>query len=60
MNLLFLTFELYLVGNLEAVRDIMFRTDVDLQIAGTTDVSNDAFSHFSCYFSINLDGLMLH
>lgn len=52
MNLLFLTFELYLVGNLEAVRDIMFRTDVDLQIAGTTDVSNDAFSHFSCNFSI--------
>lgn len=39
----------------------MFRTDVDLQIAGTTDVSNDtfffSFSHLAI-FSINVDGFV--
>lgn len=39
----------------------MFRTDVDLQIAGTTDVSNDAFSHaIVLFFSMIVDGLLLH
>lgn len=54
MNGCFVTKPLcYFEGNLEAVRNIMFRNDVDLQIAGTTDVSNDSFCY--SYHAIFLD-----
>ena len=35
----------------------MFRNDVDLQIAGTTDVSNGTFSHF---LVLLFDKIILH
>lgn len=35
----------------------MFRNDVDLQIAGTTDVSDDAFFYAYHVFWMNYDAL---